>query len=143
MAIADGLPEAKKSGKTLNVFLWIAQLILAAMFCAAGFMKLTTPIPELSIMMAWTGQLPEAFVRAMGVVDLAGGLGVLLPSLTRIKPRLTVIAALCCVILQICATIFHLSRGEAMLTPLNFILLALSLFVFWGRSKREPIAPRG
>jgi uncharacterized membrane protein YphA (DoxX/SURF4 family) len=143
MANADELPVSKRAPKALSAFLWVAQSILAAMFCAAGFMKITTPIPELSKMMAWTGQLPEVFVRTMGVVDLAGGLGVLLPALTRIKPKLSVIAAMCCAILQICAIIFHVTRGEAALTPLNFILLALLLFVFWGRSKRAPIVSRG
>jgi hypothetical protein len=93
--------------------------------------------------MPWTGQYPEGFVRFMGLVDLAGGLGILLPALTRILPRLTVLAALGCVVLQVCALVFHLSRGEAMVTPLNVVLLALSLFVLWGRGKKAPILPRG
>lgn len=142
MAIANTVLRSKKSQTRLKVFLWMVQSLLAAMFCAAGFMKIATPIPELSKAMPWTGQLPELFVRTMGVVDLAGGFGVLLPALTRVKPNLTVVAALCCVILQICAAIFHLTRGELMMLPLNFVLLTLSLFVLWGRSKAVPIASR-
>lgn len=128
---------------TLNVMLWIAQVLLAVAFMAAGFMKLTTPIPDLAKMMPWTGQLPTTFVRFVAVVDLCGGIGILFPALMRIKPSLTVLAALGCSVLQVLATIFHLSRGEAMLTPLNFVLLALSVFVLWGRSKKAPILPRG
>jgi uncharacterized membrane protein YphA (DoxX/SURF4 family) len=65
--------------------------------------------------------------------DILGGLGVLLPSLTRVKPWLTVIAALGCVALQASAIGFHILRGEAANTPFNFLLVALSLFVAWGR----------
>jgi uncharacterized membrane protein YphA (DoxX/SURF4 family) len=130
------------SSKGLNIGLWVAQVLVAGVFCYAGFAKLTTPIPVLSKMMAWTGQYPEMFVRIIGVIDLAGGLGILLPSLTRIMPRLTVIAAMAATVLQLLAIAFHFSRGEGALTPLNFILLALILFILWGRSKKAPIAPR-
>ena len=133
---------APSSSKLLNIGLWIAQVLIAAAFCMIGFIKLTTPIADLSKMMAWTGEYPEAFVRTIGIIDLAGGLGMLLPSLTRILPRLTVIAAMAATLLQILAIGFHFSRGEGALTPLNFVLLALIIFILWGRSKRAPIAPR-
>jgi hypothetical protein len=68
-------------------------------------------------------------------------LGILLPTLTRIKPGLTVLAALGCAALQLCAIVFHVSRGEAANTPFNFVLVALSLFVAWGR-RTQPSAPR-
>ncbi len=128
--------------KGLNIALWIVQVLVAGFFCYAAFLKLTTPIPELSKMMPWTGEYSEMFVRIIGVVDLAGGLGMLLPSLTRIMPRLTVIAAMGATVLQVLAIAFHVSRGEGAVTPLNFILLALILFILWGRSKKAPIAAR-
>lgn len=129
-------------GRGLQIGLWVAQVLLSIVFISSGFMKLTTPIAQLSATIPWTGQHPEGFVRFIGLVDLAGGLGILLPALTRILPRLTVLAALGCVVLQVCALVFHLSRGEAMVTPLNVVLLALSLFVLWGRGKKAPILPR-
>lgn len=84
-------------------------------------------------MMPWMGQVPEWFMRATGVIDLAGGLGIILPSLTHIKPRLTAAAASGCALLMACAIVFHVSRGEARATPFNFWVLGLSLFVLWGR----------
>jgi hypothetical protein len=93
-------------------------------------------------MMPWTGQHSELFVRFIGLVDLAGGLGILLPALTRIKPRLTALAALSCSLLQVFAMVFHLSRGEAPVLPLNIVLLSLSLFVLWGRARKAPLLPR-
>lgn len=71
-----------------------------------------------------------------------GGLGLLLPSSSRIKPGLTVLAALGCAVLMGAAILFHLSRGEAASTPFNVLLAALALFVAWGRRSKAPIAPR-
>jgi hypothetical protein len=65
-----------------------------------------------------------------------------LPSATRVKPALTVLAALGCVALQACAVAFHISRGEGANTPFNFLLIALSLLVAWGRHRKAPIEPR-
>jgi hypothetical protein len=56
---------------------------------------------------------------------------------------LTVLAALGCTVLQVLAIGFHASRGEIVLTPFNLFLLALCIFVSWGRSKKVPIRPRG
>nr|WP_315394562.1 DoxX family protein [uncultured Duganella sp.] len=130
-------------GKYLSAGLWAAQTLVALVFIASGLTKLLTPIAQLVAMMAWTGEYPLAFVRGIGLVDIAGGLGILLPSLTRILPRLTVLAALCSVVLQVLAIGFHASRGEFEALPLNFVLLPLCLFVLWGRAKRAPIGPRG
>lgn len=134
--------ETAGPGRALRIGLWTAQALLAFVFISAGFVKLTTPIPQLAAIMPWAGQYSETFVRAIALVDLAGGLGILLPALTRILPRLTVLAALGCAVLQVIALVFHLSRGEADVAPLNVVLLGLSLFVLWGRNNRAPIAPR-
>jgi hypothetical protein len=135
-------PAPTTSNKALRIGLWAAQGLLAIVFCGAGFTKLITPIDQLAAMMPWAGQSPVFFVRAIGLIDLAGGLGVLLPALTRIQPRLTWLAALGCLVLQICAAIFHVGRGEFAVLPLNGMLFVLSAFVFWGRLRKAPIAPR-
>ena len=130
------------AGRTFKAALWVAQTLLCIPYVMIGFAKLTSPIPKLAATMAWTGQAPELFVRTMGIVDLAGGIGILLPALTRIQPRLTVAAALGCTALQVLAIAFHVVRGEAATTPLNFVLLALSGFVLWGRGRKAPIQAR-
>lgn len=66
----------------------------------------------------------------------------LLPALTRILPGLTVLAALGCSVLQVFALVFHLWRREAMMAPVNIVMLGLSLFILWGRGRRIPILPR-
>jgi hypothetical protein len=138
-SLANAVPS--KPSKVLSATLWVAQTLVFVGFVIIGCMKLFKPIPDLAAMWAWTGQLPVAVVRGLGVVDIAGGVGIFLPSLTRIKPGLTVLAALGCVVLQVCAMTFHLSRGEMAATPVNLIFLALSAFVLWGR-RAQPVRPR-
>jgi hypothetical protein len=124
-----------KTGKGLTIALWTAQVLLFLLFAGTGIWKLTTPVPSLAAKFPWMGEVSPGFLRLTAVLDLLGGLGVLLPSVTRIKPGVTVLAALGCALLQIGAIVFHVSRGEAANTPFNFVLVALALFVFWGRRR--------
>ena len=133
----------RKSSKLLDISLWIVQVLLGVLFVGTAFWKLLTPLAELAAMIPWAGDVDPSFLRMTAVADLLGGVGILLPSLTRIKPGLAVLAALGCVALQVSAIVFHFSRGEAANTPFNFLLVALSLFVSWGRHFAAPIAPRG
>jgi hypothetical protein len=133
---------ARKSPLILNVLLWAAQAFVGVSFAVIAWIKLSKPIAELAAMWPWTGEFPEAMVRGLGVIDLGGGLGIVLPTLTRIRPNLAVTAAACCAALQVCAMIFHISRGEAEATPVNVVFLSLSLFIFWGRRKYA-VAARG
>ncbi len=136
------LSPAIAPGRAVRISLWIAQALLFFAFTSAGLMKLLTPIPQLAAMMPWAGEYSPAFVHIIALIDLAGGIGILLPALTRIMPGLTVLAALGCTVLQVFAMVFHLSRGEAPVVPLNVLLLALSVFVLWGRARKAPILPR-
>lgn len=136
------LDATNQPPKGLNIGLWIVQGLLALTFIGTGVWKLMTPIPELAARLPWMGQVSPGFLYFTAIIDLLGGLGILLPSLTRIKPGLTVLAAIGCAIFQIGAIIFHIGRGEAANTPFNFLLVALSLFVAWGRWSKARIAPR-
>lgn len=138
---AQPTTAAPAKGRILPVALWGTQGLLATFFVYAGVSKLFTPADQLAAMIPWTGEY-GALVTIAGLADLAGGLGILLPSLTRIQPRLTVLAALGLIVLQVFAAVFHLSRGELAALPVNAILIALSVFVLWGRAKARPVAPR-
>jgi len=117
----------------LNVGLWVAQFLLFAAFAWGAWLKIMTPIPKLVALWPWTGDMPAPAVRWLGVIDLAGGVGVFLPMLTNIEPQITGLAALGCVVLQVCAMAFHISRREIASTPINFVLLALAGCILWGR----------
>src|SRR5690606_21188374 len=100
-----------KSSKLWNVFLWIGQLILAGMFLMAGYMKTFVPIPELSQVIPMAGEMP-GLTRFIGVSELAGGIGLLLPAALRILPQLTIAAAYALGVVMVLAILFHIQRGE-------------------------------
>lgn len=130
-------------GKGWQAALWTAQVLLAAIYLPAGLMKLTMPVADVAAQIPWAGAVPVEFLRFIGLVDLSAGLGILLPTLLRISPRLTVSAAIGSSILQLFAMVFHTYRGELMVLPFNLLILALSVYVAWGRTKKAPIPSRG
>jgi len=138
----ESAPVAASPSKGLNLALWIVQVLLGVTMASTGIWKVATPIPELASKMPWMGQVSPAFLDVTAAADFLAGIGLLLPSITRIKPGLSVLAALGCALLMAAAIVFHVSRGEAAKTPFNVFLLALALFVAWGRHVKAPIAPR-
>jgi len=128
--------------KGWNITLWILQVVLAAMFFMAGAMKLSQPIDQLSQSLPWAAQVPEMLVRFIGAAELLGAVGLILPSLLRIKPGLTPIAALGLALVQLFAVGFHVSRGETGVIGMNILILLIALVVAWGRFKKAPIAPK-
>ena len=125
--------------KLLGAFLWLAQVVLAFFFLWGAWMKLGMPLDEAAKMAPWVAAQP-GLAKFTGIVDLLGGLGILLPALLRIQPRLSVLAAVGIIALQVLAMGFHLLRGEAMVLPMNVVLLALAAFVLWGRTRAVPFA---
>ncbi len=123
----------------VNRALWVVQVLLSVTFIGTAFWKLLTPAAALSKMIPWTGESSPAFVIFIALVDFLGGVGVLLPSVLRIKPKVAVWAALGCAVLMLSAIAFHLSRGEGAATPFNALMFALSMFVAWGRWKAAPV----
>jgi uncharacterized membrane protein YphA (DoxX/SURF4 family) len=138
--LTNGASQAP--GKAWNVVLWLAQLLLAVPFGMAGLMKSVQPIEEIGKMIVWAPEMP-GLVRFIGVSELAGALGLLLPALTRIRPGLTPLAAAGLALIMVLAVGFHVMRGEFADTPINFVLGGIALFIVWGRTKKAPIAARG
>lgn len=131
--------EKKNSSKAMHISLWVAQILLVAMFLMSGFMKSSMPIEKLSAMMPWTGSVPSAMVRFIGIAELLGGIGLLVPSLLRIKPQLTVWAAAGLATILLLSIPFHIWRGETPMIGMNALFMILALFVVWGRWKKAPI----
>lgn len=132
----------KKNNKTLNIALRVAQVLLAAMFLMAGIMKATQPIEELSQSMTWVNDFSAGMVRFIGISELLGGIGLLLPALLRIKPIFTPLAALGLFIIMVLAFIYHISNAEYQALGINLILGAIAVFIAWGRYKKAPIQPK-
>ena len=111
-----------------NVTLWVIQGLLAALFLFAGSMKLILPIEA----MAGPVALPGWFLRFIGVAEVAGAIGLILPWLTRIQPRLTPIAAGGLVIIMAGATVITASSGPAA-AAVPFVVGLLAATVAYGR----------
>ena len=131
-----------KSSKGLNITLWIVQVMLALIFLSAGFFKIAMPVEQLAQQMVWPGDVPVLLLRFIGVAEFLAGIGLILPSVLRIKPFLTPLAGAGLVAIQVLAILFHLVRGEFAIIMLNFTLVLLSFFIAWGRYKKHPILPK-
>lgn len=128
--------------KALHVSLWIAQLLLAAVFLMAGGVKLTAPIEQLQAQMAWVAGSLGPAARFIGLMEVLGGLGLLLPAATRILPFLTPLAAVGLTTVMTLATLTHAVRGEFSLIPVTLTLGAIAAFITWGRFRAAPIGAR-
>lgn len=122
------------------IALWIVQGLLALAFLLAGFMKGFTPLEGLKKNMSWVSVTPAALVRFIGIAELLGALGLILPILTGIQPWLTIAAAIGLVVVMLCAAVFHAARKEySQITP-SLILLLLSAFIVVGHIVWVPVA---
>ena len=125
--------------KALHITLWIAQIILGGMFIMAGMMKSTQPIVDLSESVPWTANVPLGLVRFIGVSELLGGIGIILPSLLRIKPILTPIAAIGILLIMVFALVYHVVNGETNVIGINIAFGLVAAFIAWGRLKKAAI----
>ncbi len=123
----------------MNIVLWIIQVLLALLFLLAGGTKLILPIAE----MTKDIHLPGLFLRFLGVAEVLGALGLILPGALRIKPGLTSLAAVGLIIILIGATVITATKGPIVGAILPFITALLLAFVAYGRWRLAPITERG
>ena len=117
----------------MNIALWIVQVLLLGMFGMAGVMK-TFMTAKAKETLPWAKESSDIFVRFVGISELLGALGMFLPILTGIMPWLTALAAVGFAIIQILAIFtVHVPKKEYNVLPMNVVLMALAIFVAWGR----------
>jgi uncharacterized membrane protein YphA (DoxX/SURF4 family) len=117
----------------MNIVLWIAQGLLALIYLMAGAMK-TFMTAKAKETLPWAKEHSDGFVRFVGASEILGGLGLILPLVMGILPWLTVLAAFGLALIQILAIFsVHLPKKENNVIPVNLVLLALSVFVMYGR----------
>jgi hypothetical protein len=134
VAASDG------GSKGLRIGLWVVQGLLALVFAMSGGTKLAVPYAELLNQGRWVQSIPEWPVKFIGVAEVSGALGLILPAATRIKPILTPLAAAGFVVIMVLASGLHLSLGEPPIVPV--ILGGLAAFVAWGRFRKRPAADK-
>ena len=117
----------------MNIAIWVIQGILAAMFGMAGVMKSTQPIEKLAPNLPWVKDFSPGIVRLVGISELLGAIGLIVPWATGIQPILTPIAAAALALVMVLAAIYHLRKGEYKGIGINFVLFALCLAVAYFR----------
>ena len=123
----------------MNVALWIIAGLLAAAFLAGGAVKLTQPREKLAASgFGFVEDLSAGTVKAIGAIELLAGVGLVLPAALDIAPVLVPMAAVGLVLLMVGAMVTHLRRHEASAVVVNLAILALAVFVAWGRFGPQP-----
>ena len=125
----------------MNIVLWILQFVLGIYFIFTGILHFIVP-PGLPAPMAWMYELSPTLHYISGAAEVLGGLGLILPGLTRIQTRLTSLAALGLVLVMLGAAVWHIQRGEYPNIVMNLILAGLAAFVAYGRWKLSPFKDR-
>ncbi len=118
----------------MNVVLWTVQGLLAALFLWAGGMKLILPVEEMTKQMP----MPALFLRFIGLCEVLGALGLMLPRLLGVRPGLTPLAAAGLVIIMIGATVVMLMNVEVAKALIPLVVGLLSAFVAYGRWRMAP-----
>lgn len=130
----------------MNKTLWTLQVFSGIFWSVTGFGKIlclnqavwNQTVPRV----AWFSAVPQALFVFIGVCEFLGGVGLILPSMTGVKPKLTAYAAVGLALVMILAAGFHLTRGEySPFLPLNLVLAGVSGFIAYGRLFVRPITP--
>jgi hypothetical protein len=126
----------------MNIALWITATLLATVFMLAGathaFRSLKTLAKDRRTQ--WVADVPPAVVRFIGVSELLGAVGLVLPAITGMPSWLTALAAAGLGCVMLCALIFHIARSEFTAVPVVTVLLALAAFVVYGRVALTPFS---
>ncbi|MCW5876068.1 MAG: DoxX family protein [Anaerolineales bacterium] len=119
----------------MNIALWIVQVLLGIVFAGAGYGKVfrQEQAAAQSPMMAWVGDVPKQLLTFIGLSEMAGALGLIVPALSGVLPWLTPLAAALLALVMILAFGFHLVRKEYQNLVANLFLFLLAAFVAWGR----------
>jgi uncharacterized membrane protein YphA (DoxX/SURF4 family) len=117
-----------------NVLLWTVQGVLALIFLFAGGTKLVLPVEEMTKQM----ELPGPFLRFIGVCEVLGALGLILPGLLRFRPIVTPLAAAGLVIIMAGATVLTLALGDGVAALMPLVVGILAAVVAYGRWRVAP-----
>jgi uncharacterized membrane protein YphA (DoxX/SURF4 family) len=123
----------------MNIVLWVVQTLLALVFAMAGIMKVSQPFEKLAQNMKWVKNVGLRGVRMIGILEILGAIGLILPAVTGILPWLTPVAAIGLALTMIGAMITHGRRGEFPNMGFNLVLLLLAVFIVYGRFIAVPL----
>jgi putative oxidoreductase len=136
------MTQETQSKKGLNIALWVLQVMLAAMYLMAGYQKTFGDIDVVVKTIFWVGYTPTPLVRFIGISELLGALGLILPTALKIRPWLTTLAAAGLSTIMLLANLMHIYRDEYFVLPMTLTIFVMVLFVAYGRWKLVLIEPK-
>lgn len=122
----------------MNIALWIVASVFGIAYVAGGIIKLTMPYEKYAAKLHWPQDFTPANVRFMGVLEVLGGIGLVLPALVGVAPVLVPIAASCMALYMAGAVTERMRRGEYKELLGDLLFLAAMVFIAWGRFGIEP-----
>ena len=132
---------------TMNAVLWTTQVLLGVFWSVTGFGKACcidlTVWNHMLTQVAWFAAVPRPLFIFIGVCEFLGGVGLILPAMTGVKPKLTPLAAFGLTLIMGFAAVFHIVRGEySFFVSTNVVLGGVTVLIGYGRLFVRPIAPR-
>ena len=122
----------------MNIVLWIVQVLLGVAFLMAGVTH-AFQYERAKAQFKWVADVPRSLVTFIGICEILGAIGLILPALTGILPWLTPLAGVGLAVIMLLAAGFHVMRREYPNIVVNLILLALAAFVAYGRWVLAPV----
>ena len=118
----------------MNLALWVMAIVLAAVFAASGLMKQFVPKDKLVTSgQGWAQDFSPTSIRLIGLAEILGAIGLVLPGVVHVAPILVPLAAVGLALVMAGAAAVHARRKEAPMVAMNAVLLVLAVFVAWGR----------
>lgn len=125
----------------MNRVLWVLQVVFGLYFIGVGVVHFVQP-DGLPAAMSWMYDLSDRLHVIAGTAEILGGLGLILPAVTRIRPELVAWAAYGLLVVMVGAAVWHISRGEGTQVVLNVINAAILGFIGYGRQRLHPLGGR-
>lgn len=133
------------ANRAMNTALWTAQVLFGLFWSVSGFGKIfwynSVLWNQALHQVPWLSGVPQNLIILIGVCEFLGGVGLILPAMTGVRPRLTPYAAFGLTLIMILAAAFHIVRGEYGFLTLNLVLGAATAFIAYGRLSVRPVAP--
>jgi len=124
----------------MNLALWIVTIALATVFTGSGLMKLLMPKDKLvESGQGWAQDVNQANIRLIGFAEILGAVGLIVPAVRHIAPILVPLAAIGLILVMVGAAIVHARRNEVPNIVVNVALLAMAVFIVWGRFGPNPL----
>ena len=123
----------------MNTVIWIIQGLLTAIFFLTGFMKVSKSKEALSEHMGWVDSFGESQIKTIGILEIIGAIGLVIPMLLNILPILSVAAATGLAFTMLGAMMVHAKRKEHKEIGLNIVLFIASVMVIVGRAYLVPV----